>query len=383
MIRIGIKGLKCLLLVAICYASGVLVFHVWSFIKSPLTEGSLTVQNKTDDLIHFAGERKDFYIEKLLRTIRIFNRSTTTTSMVVNKARVSTKEIKINHRTFLTTRIKCTQKFPLLILVPSGPMNFKNRRVIRQTWGTDHSMNKTWRTMFLLGQAEYPKENIYVISEAAIYGDIVQGDQIDSYYNLTLKLEMGLEWAVNYCDFDFLLKADDDVFIDPFQLIDYLRRPKTPQSSLYLGNVARRAKTRREGKWGLTYEEYPDKVLPKFCLGPAYVMSRDVVAKVVEIFDTRNPLKLEDVYMGLLMKRLGVNPRRHRGFKTHIFNGQCSYYPNLLALHEASVICMTKLFNKALDRRFLLMSTKTSTSVGILNKGKRRTFHVKKPFYKV
>ena len=42
----------------------------------------------------------------------------------------------------------------------------------------------------------------------------------------------------------------------------------------------------------------------------------------VGVFDTSRPLKLEDVYMGLLAKRFGVTPRRHRGFMTDSLNGR-------------------------------------------------------------
>ena len=137
----------------------------------------------------------------------------------------------------------------------------------------------------------------YLSAETAIYGDIIQGSQTDCYYNLTLKTQMGLEWAVKYCDFDFLLKADDDVFVNTFKLLDYLRKPDTPKSKLYLGNLARRSKTQRKGKWALSYEEYQSKTLPRFCLGPAYVLSIDLVRQFVDIFDPKKPLKLEDVYM--------------------------------------------------------------------------------------
>jgi len=40
---------------------------------------------------------------------------------------------------------------------------------------------------------------------------------------------MCLEWASKYCDFEFLLKADDDVFINPYKVMDYLRKPDTPK----------------------------------------------------------------------------------------------------------------------------------------------------------
>ena len=47
-------------------------------------------------------------------------------------------------------------------------------------------------------------------------GDLVQGSQIDSYYDLTLKAQMGF-------DFVLLLKVHDDLFIKPFTLITQLR----------------------------------------------------------------------------------------------------------------------------------------------------------------
>lgn len=48
---------------------------------------------------------------------------------------------------------------------------------------------------------------------------------------------MGLEWVVKYCDFDFFLKIDDDVFVNIYKLVDYLRRLQIFKRQLYLGNV--------------------------------------------------------------------------------------------------------------------------------------------------
>ena len=264
----------------------------------------------------------------------------------------TTKQQPTIHRTYLKTRTRCPQKFPLLILVLSSPLNFQQRRVIRQTWGTDYAMDKTWKTMFLLGQAKHPMEAKYLIEEAIIYGDLIQGLQTDSYSNLTLKTEMGLEWAVKYCDFDFLLKTDDDVFVNTYKLVDYLRRPQTSKRQLYLGNVAQRQKTRRRGKWALSLQEYQSDFLPKFCLGPGYVLSKDLVSRFVEIFDVKKPLKLEDVYMGMLAERIGVAPSNHSGFITYSEEKHCTYNSKWIVVHEASPYCIMKLFNKALEERF-------------------------------
>ncbi|XP_078358281.1 beta-1,3-galactosyltransferase 5-like [Oculina patagonica] len=332
--QIPIKKIKVFLLLTFGYACIVLVIYLWTS-----SANRLTFRLQTQDVPFSDNNNNSQEWNMYLYQPPSIQHS------------ISETKRETKHRTFLKTRTRCTQKFLLLILVPSSPLNFKNRRVIRQTWGTDHAMNKTWRTIFLLGQPKHPMEMKYLSAEAKIYGDIVQGSQTDSYYNLTLKTEMGLEWAVKYCDFDFLLKADDDVFINPYKLLNYLSDPETPKSRLYLGNVATRSKPERKGKWGLSYEEYQRKILPKFCVGPAYVLSVDVVRQFVSIFEPKKPLKLEDVYIGLLAERVGVKPQGHRGFITNKYR-QCSQNSELIAMHEASLYCIIKLFNKALEERY-------------------------------
>ena len=347
--QMWMRNCRVFLCVTAGYACLGLVIYLW------ISEGSrLTVRVQTEDEFLLLNKKETFH-----PTSPAYNRKQyhhlpcklSTPKERANGLRISETQGETRHRTFLQTRTRCTQKYLLLILVPSSPLNFKKRRVIRQTWGTDYSMNKNWRTMFLLGQPRHPTEMKYLSAETAIYGDIIQGSQTDSYHNLTLKTEMGLEWAVKCCDFDFLLKADDDVFVNTFKLLDYLRNPVTRKIKLYLGNVARRSKTHREGKWALSYDEYQSEILPRFCLGPAYVLSIDLVRQFVDKFDPKKPLKLEDVYVGMLAERVGVTPRRHRGFRTNK-SGQCSKYYNLIVIHEASSDCIIKLFNKALEERF-------------------------------
>ena len=81
------------------------------------------------------------------------------------------------------------------------------------------------------------------------------------------------------------------------------------------------------------------------------MLSTDVVRQFVDILDPKKPLKLEDVYMGMLAERIGVSPRRHRGFRTN-GNGHCSQNFEVIVIHEASSVCIIKLFNKGLIERF-------------------------------
>ncbi|XP_020605303.1 beta-1,3-galactosyltransferase 4-like [Orbicella faveolata] len=209
------------------------------------------------------------------------------------------------HRTHLTSRMRCTQKLFLLILVVTAPDNIGRRNVIRKTWGSDPSMNIRWKTMFLIGQAKDSTQEEYLKAENLMCNDLIRGAQRDTYQNLTLKTQMGLEWAAKYCDFQFVMKTDDDVFVNPYRLMDYLGNPDTPKTKLFLGYVRRKVVPLRQGRNGVSVEEYNKNIYPDFCGGVGYVLSSDLVLKMVQIFDAKKPLKLEDVYIGTLVERLG------------------------------------------------------------------------------
>ena len=256
-----------------------------------------------------------------------------------------------NHRTYLTSRTRCKEKVFLLILVFTAPGNLDQRTIIRKTWATDPSVNVRWRSVFLLGHvAGNDILNRNLEAEGMVYGDMIRGSYNEHYLNLTFKTQMGLEWAAKYCaDFQFLLKADDDVFINPYALIDHLRIPNTPKTNLYTGSCRFGDGVLRAGKNGVTWEEYNKTRYPPFCSGPAYVLSSDVVYKLVEMLDVKKPFKNEDVYIGMLVEKIGgVRVMVHRGFRY----GTCKHIPGTFSLHRAPTMeCVEQLFQEALTER--------------------------------
>ncbi|NWI16272.1 B3GT2 galactosyltransferase, partial [Crypturellus soui] len=74
--------------------------------------------------------------------------------------------------------------------------------------------------------------------ESARYGDLLQQDFLDTYNNLTLKTLMGLEWVAKYCPgAAYVLKADQDVFLNPAYLVRRLLLP--PKRDFATGHVYR------------------------------------------------------------------------------------------------------------------------------------------------
>lgn len=62
--------------------------------------------------------------------------------------------------------------------------------------------------------------------ESKNYGDIVQADFIDNYFNNTIKTMMGFNWIVKYCpNSSFYLFSDDDMYVSIKNLLRFVRNP--------------------------------------------------------------------------------------------------------------------------------------------------------------
>lgn len=260
----------------------------------------------------------------------------------------TTEDLPVEHKTTLITQTPCSQHYFLLILVASAPAYFDRRRLIRQTWAADSFIKPRWKTVFLLGQSRNTTDSEQLQREEAHYGDLIRADYYEDYWNQTLKVEMGFEWAARYCRFSLLLKADDDVFINTPAVLAVLNQPSTPTEKLYMGHVYKNPVVQRKGKWLLTQEEYNETHYPDFCAGPGYILSRDVVQSFVEIFDTIPKFKIDDAYVGMLAKEANIIPRHNRGFQTPPYLSRtCALFRDTLVRHGAVGQCLIDLFEKA------------------------------------
>ncbi|XP_078367900.1 beta-1,3-galactosyltransferase 1-like [Oculina patagonica] len=247
------------------------------------------------------------------------------------------------HKTTLITRTTCVRNYFLLILVSSAPANFERRHFIRQTWGADNNTAPQWKTYFLLGQSRNQTLSGLLQTENNNFGDMIRADYYEHYWNQSLKMQMGLEWAARYCNFSFLIKADDDVLVDTKSLINFLRKTSTPKQGLYMGKVHHRDKVPRAGKWGVPYEEYNHTHYPDFCTGAGIVMSPDVIDCLVPLFDVIKPYRMDDVYVGMLANKGGVKAVHHNAFFVHWDDDDCIFRPNTFMQHRATGQCLIKL----------------------------------------
>jgi len=224
----------------------------------------------------------------------------------------------------MPTRL-CDASTVMVILVHSSTHNVAKRSAIRDTWGqaasTGQWPNETQsgscpglRLAFVLGLQKNETVNRAVRDEHTRYDDIVQGDFIDNYRNMTLKSLLDLKVVDERCPgVQYVVKSDDDMVINLPYLLDILAA--RPLTWSFMGPYNPRSRVNREGVWKLTMEEFPFAFYPPYESGSAYVITGDLIHELFVTAEYVPHIFVDDVYItGILGRILGVNHARRRGF---------------------------------------------------------------------
>lgn len=206
--------------------------------------------------------------------------------------------------------VDCHKNPPFLVLlVASSYHHVDARMVIRQTWGKERIVaGKRLVTYFLLGSTVNLSQQADIAAESQKYKDIIQKNFTDTYYNLTLKTMMGMEWIHRFCyQASFVMKTDTDVFVNVFYLTELLlRKKRTTRFFTGFLKLHEYPIRRRGSKWFVSREEYPGKTYPPFCSGTGYVLSADVASQIYNVSESVSFIKLEDVFIGLCLAKLKI-----------------------------------------------------------------------------
>lgn len=225
----------------------------------------------------------------------------------------------------INNKDKCQNENVLLLLfVKTSPENRRRRDAIRRTWGNEEYIrsqyNANLKVMFALGVDKDPAKRSLLQkqleSESKVYNDLVQQDFLDTFHNLTLKFLLQFGWVNAYCpNAKFMMTADDDIFVHTPNLVSYLKGlDRIGVQDFWIGRVHRGSPPirNRNSKYYVPHEMYQWSSYPDYTAGAAYVVSRDVAAKVYEASQTLNTsLYIDDVFMGLCANKMGVVPQYH------------------------------------------------------------------------
>lgn len=262
----------------------------------------------------------------------------------------------------------------LLLAIKTTVMNLRNRQTIRNTWGRvgwvdgqrRHSGGYV-RRVFLLGTAddqEYDMDTSTLLQmEGRQFGDILQWDFKDTFFNLTLKDVLFWEWFSRRCQRTrFVFKGDDDIFLNTPALVDYLQQlggpgtPGAPMRSFMVGDVIGAAQPNRvnDSKYFVP-EAFYRGVYPPYAGGGGVVYSGLLTKHLHGVSKRVHLYPIDDVYVGMCLLRLNAYPSHHRAFLTFDFPKDeemelCAYH-RIILVHKRTPKRVAQLWKQLKERQ--------------------------------
>ncbi|XP_018546544.2 N-acetyllactosaminide beta-1,3-N-acetylglucosaminyltransferase 3-like [Lates calcarifer] len=240
----------------------------------------------------------------------------------------------------------------LLLVIKSSAANHDRRVALRKTWAKERSHNGVWiRRLFISGTMgagfEKKRWNKFLELEQREYSDILQWDFNDSFFNLTLKQILFLEWMERNCPHvHFLLNGDDDVFANTDNMVQYLQSLKDNDGSkhLFIGHLIQNVGPIRLpwNKYYIPVQVQESDTYPPYCGGGGYLLSRYTALVIYRISQSITIHPIDDVYMGMCLAKAGLSPESHIGVQTagiyipshKIDNYDPCYYREILLVHR-------------------------------------------------
>lgn len=214
----------------------------------------------------------------------------------------------------------------LLLVIKSSPWNYERREVLRKTWAKERLQDGVWiRRVFISGTTstgyERQRLNRLLQLENEKYQDVLQWDFDDTFFNLTLKQVLFLEWMqVNCPNARFHLNGDDDVFAHTNNMVEYLRGLKDNDGSKhhFTGHLIAGVGPIRDkkSKYYIPVELQKSNKYPPYCGGGGFLLSGHTAKVIYNMSQSITIFPIDDVYMGMCLEKAGLKPTFHMGVKT-------------------------------------------------------------------
>lgn len=117
-----------------------------------------------------------------------------------------------------------------VVIIHSAPYKSEDRQILRDSWLRS---DPRILSFFILGLSNSTSMQDKIYKENEEYNDIIQGNFVDSYRNMTYKHTLVLKWFDTHCtDVKYLVKMDDDFFMNVPAVFDFLERNKNENHML-------------------------------------------------------------------------------------------------------------------------------------------------------
>lgn len=256
----------------------------------------------------------------------------TTSKMSSARGNIAVVGVRPNGPASSTANSMVDRCVMVVIVVHSGINRTRHRNAIRQTWLSPKMLTGySVRYWFLIGAlSASPTEKERLVVEHEHYGDLlIMWNVSNDYSSLTNRsLQSLIHFDHNY-NLSFLLKTDDDVFLNTPQILFDLKT-HLPKQRLYWGRSSCYNPPLSEGRWYETKWRSCDTYFP-YNYGGMYILSSDLVHLVAENAPYLKIYTCEDVSMGAWLAPYNIlRVDDVRIFAGHI-GGKCS--KGFIAVH--------------------------------------------------
>ncbi|XP_026550280.1 UDP-GlcNAc:betaGal beta-1,3-N-acetylglucosaminyltransferase 7-like, partial [Notechis scutatus] len=140
--------------------------------------------------------------------------------------------------------------------------------------------------------------------------------------------------------------GDDDLFVNPKALTDYLRR--SPNASRFIhGNIQHASAVMRRGKYAVPRELYPLDYYPNFASGGGFIMPRQRLPALHRASLALPVFPLDDVYLGFLALLAQIPHRHDQAFKVWgIPKDELPAYREAISIHGVSLERMEEVWKQ-------------------------------------
>ncbi|KFK27991.1 hypothetical protein AALP_AA8G457400 [Arabis alpina] len=204
------------------------------------------------------------------------------------------------------------EQVEMFIGILSAGNHFAERMAVRKSW-MQHKLVKSSKVVarFFVALHSRKEVNVELKKESEFFGDIVIVPYMDSYDLVVLKTVAICEYGAHHLAAKYIMKCDDDTFVQVDAVLSEVKRTPADRS-LYIGNINYYHKPLRQGKWAVTYEEWPEEDYPPYANGPGYILSNDISRFIVKEFEKHKlrMFKMEDVSVGMWVEQFnnGTKP---------------------------------------------------------------------------
>ncbi|BHF79544.1 hypothetical protein SprV_0702266500 [Sparganum proliferum] len=241
----------------------------------------------------------------------------------LNVKPINNLNISIVNSSKSVCKLDTANSYWTMIIVKSAVRNYARRLQLREVIRRQAAkLGVKVGVLFSLGLPIGGQIPPHLLKEVSQFDDILLASYTDTYHNLTLKTISNLRFVHHHClhsspSFVFL---DDDHGINLGQLRRFFSNVAIVEVRRSVFGVINHNKPvirNTKDKWFTSMSDYPFPHYPDYPVGPCYIIGADIIQKLSIAAAFTRLMPNEDVYVGMMLVKLGVRIQPLRNVRFH------------------------------------------------------------------